>query len=67
MEERVLTRFEAAPFTSTRAVAYEMGISQPLVWRIIHEEHMRYTHAVYTRNHAQQLQSLQTDDYHYRV
>ncbi|GFY78385.1 hypothetical protein TNIN_244191 [Trichonephila inaurata madagascariensis] len=40
MEERVLARLEAALFTSTQGVAYEMGISQPAVWRFVHEETM---------------------------
>ncbi|GFU84423.1 hypothetical protein TNCV_994531 [Trichonephila clavipes] len=31
MKEQVLTRFEAAPSTSTRVMANEMGISQPMI------------------------------------
>ena len=40
MEERVFTRFEAIPSTSTRAVACKIGISQPVVWCITHEKRM---------------------------
>lgn len=56
LEERVLTRFAAAPSTSTRAVADEMGVSQKVVWRILHEERMH-------PYHVQQVQSLHPDDY----
>ena len=55
MEERVLTIFEATFSTSTCAVAYEMGISQPVVWRIVHEECMPFYH-------VQKVQYLHTDN-----
>lgn len=56
MEERVWTKFEIAPCTSTRAVAYKMGIFQPVVLHIVHEECMYPCY-------MQKVHSLQTDDH----
>ncbi|GFS83960.1 hypothetical protein TNCV_2363791 [Trichonephila clavipes] len=52
MEERVLTRFEAAPSTRTRAEIYEIDISQSVVWSIVQEE----------RIHPYDMQSVQSLD-----
>ncbi|GFY67140.1 uncharacterized protein TNIN_44781 [Trichonephila inaurata madagascariensis] len=54
LEERVLTRFEAAPSTSTWGCGGP--VVKPKVWRIVHDECMH-------PYHVQKVQSLYTDDY----
>ncbi|GFY70433.1 hypothetical protein TNIN_225761 [Trichonephila inaurata madagascariensis] len=56
IEKRFLQSLEDSPNTSTRVIVQKLGVSQSVVWLILHEhgEH---------RYHLQRVQLLQSNDY----
>lgn len=59
-EEAVLARVEQNPETSVRRISAEVGISAPLVWRILHEQ-LLYPY------HVQRVQALNPLDHEARL
>lgn len=56
IEDRDLARISGGLSTCMREVAYEMGISEKVAWRILHEECMNHYY-------LQKMQCLHQDDY----
>lgn len=60
VEVAILARVEQNPETSLRRISAEVGISNPLVWRILHEQQLQ-------PYHVQRVQALNPPDHQARL